>query len=344
MWLTCFTSADKALINVVASRCSDHVIEAFLEHGVPNNPSVTKRAISRKIPPHRLRIYFKTLSHTCGSSKYKYSNEFLESIKDYKDGSDCTNRVLITCAWQFGNDDNLFKQLPIELLQHIISFGVDDEYPWLDYVDPPDVVQFVYRPVQELLKLAVIVWHYRHEPNGKYNVECILDRLIDKGLSGSIYNNLTPSQMKTLVSWIITLSTLCQPTKYTLLKSGFMKYLTTNHHSVPHIKSLLDSGTFNREWWIEPGDTGAGLYSVPIPLSWSVINPEKLHKSLIALLIHENLLPEQCVLDGEILLLKGYLEMFHSDSSNVRATIAFIEECRIASKTGTSRYSKLRKR
>ncbi len=308
------------------------MIEALLEHGVKITQQVAQRAITRNIPPHRMRIYFKSLI----SGPYISISDYFKMIKDCKD-TDYTNRVLVTLAWRYGNDDNLFKQLPKELVQHIVSFGVDDEYPWLDYVDSLNLaylthIDYHYRVLSlgELIKLAVIGWHYWAKLDSK-SIDFIFLRLIDNKQSyytdPNFYENLSPSQMNHLVSWLIKLSTRQQFDHQVFVKSSLMTYLLNNEKSLPVVKSLLDARVIKREWWLEPADFVHWLPSSPVPLSWHTVKPVQPHKSLIQLLIRENLMPEQCTLYNRAVGLSAYLRR-NGNTAEVQAVIDFIAECR----------------
>lgn len=278
-----------------------------------------------------MRIYFKTYS------QYVDPLSYIKHISDYKN-YDYTNRTLVTLAWRYGNEDNYLRMLPKELIQHIISFGVDDDWPWLDYMDSLNFtylrhLDFYYRAasIGELVKLAIIGWHYWQKRDDDV-FEFIFKRLFNNNESyyrtSVFYDSLSPPQMKLLTSWIIKLVTRRPIVKEMFLKSSFMCYLLTNTNSAPVVKLLLDTCTIKREWWLEPGDLGDKTYPSQMPVSWHAVHPAKPNKPLIQLLIRANLLPEDCIAYKRTIGLSAYLRTHNSNTPAVEAVIEFIRECR----------------
>jgi hypothetical protein len=330
------------LIEKASLKCGDLVVEALLKHGVFNTPSVLERAIARNIPAFRMRIYFESFSRVVGDiSKY------LQYIQNYRD-ADYTNRVLVMMAWKFGNEDNLFKLLPKELIKHIISFGVDDDTPWLDYVESLDLTKLRHRHhhykeygkgwrLGKLLKLAKIVWHHwdRIEVEDK---SYVIERLLcndDYGypqcyLNSSFYGALKQSEMKELLSWIIKLSKQ-HPTQKFLEGSHLLAYILFNSNSSPVLKTLLDSGCVKREWLTSSISIWDRLAYAAIPLSWYAIRATNSNLPVIELLARENLLPEQATIQGHVTGLNAFIKRFYGITPHTETVMNLIQNCRAKS-------------
>eukprot|EP00029_Vermamoeba_vermiformis_P007864 TRINITY_DN3522_c0_g1_i2.p1 TRINITY_DN3522_c0_g1~~TRINITY_DN3522_c0_g1_i2.p1 ORF type:complete len:586 (+),score=77.15 TRINITY_DN3522_c0_g1_i2:76-1833(+) len=334
MWLldngTRADCSDSGIINTAASKCSDRVIEALLSHGVKNSQQVLERAIARNIPPERMRIYFKTYRQCVDALTY------IKHIKDYKH-YDYTNRVLITLAWRYGNEDNFLRMLPKELIQHIISFGIDDDWPWLEYVEPANLSRNIYSSLLYgawsfggLVKLAITTHCYWNKLvlENETKIDLIMKLLFNNGQTASFYDKLSPSQMNLLTSWIIKLATRRPIAKEMFLSSRLLSYLLYYTSSTPIVKSLLDTRTIKREWWLEPANFTLLKNSPSIPLSWWAVRPSQPHKSLIQLLIRENLLPDECTLDRQVVGLSAYLTRYYNNVLEIEAMIEFIQLCR----------------
>jgi hypothetical protein len=101
----------------------------------------------------------------------------------YEGKSTRKHSQFIAMAWQFGNDDNYFKMLPRELIQHISKFGIDTPLiveiteTMIHEVQDRDISFYPRIPFTEDVK--ALIWKYwsKISPVGQ---RCMIDNLLLK--------------------------------------------------------------------------------------------------------------------------------------------------------------------
>jgi hypothetical protein len=236
------------------------VVEALLDRGAFISSSKVREAVSRRLPAHRIRYYFKSYSESCYDLP-----DYIYGVENYRGSNGFENKILVTLAWEFGNDDNLFKLLPRELITQITSYDIEDPYPWLAYVKNFKLKGLKDKyylggqswEFERLCALALIGWQYWHAIKDPADHDFIIDRVLNNNPDTfendetPFYDNLSKSNMEELVSLVIKLSTCKEIEKLVLLNSHLFYFLIHHENSAPHFKSLLDANVIKREWLAE---------------------------------------------------------------------------------------------
>jgi hypothetical protein len=214
-----------------------------------------------------------------------------------------TNRVLIMLAWNFGNEDNYFKMLPLEIIHRILGCENIDEPVYFEFLEflmetfGLIAVEYIRAwKIQSVARFLPFFWkHWDKYFNAKvahdlvvYISDCnfIANPNLQKNALGSIlrywYKRILSSEKFTMPfeldaqnPWLSLMTQYCLS--------------TPTEEAVSMLKFLLRRGITTKERLLRPIATSSPAF----PGTWLAVS--KSNPPMISFLVEENLLPESFV-------------------------------------------------
>jgi hypothetical protein len=289
------------------------VVDRLLSKGVKCDTESLKTIILRKPTLEQFNKFWACFTPSPGEVAVLVQI-ILERLNLWSKEKVHEKKVLTMLAYKYGNEDNYFKQLPKELVQYIISYGVDKSTWWkiaevmLNSVKGLISLHFSFT-IMKPLECIEFFW----ENMDKFTVATHNTFL--RLLFINVDEMYLPSNIEKLTYWVTKLIARMTAPLPTLEDQLFMPYLLQYcvQHSLSLLKLLVETRVVSKYYLTQV----PVLDKMRVPAAWLAVAAG--NKEIVKFLVQLGAMPQT---------VSGQALDAYAASKNQSDMIVFIETCR----------------